>query len=85
MEFRYCDGGRSKYFKATNVGDCVTRTIANATSIDYKEIYDSLNRISKCSRKSKRKRGTSQSRNGVHTRIAKKHIEGELGWVGCLL
>ena len=81
MEFKYNDGGRSKYFKASNVGDCVTRAIANATSIDYKEIYDSLNKISKCSRKSKRESRPSQSRNGVHTRIAKKYIEDELGWV----
>lgn len=81
MEFVYATGGREKYFKATNVGDCVTRAIANATGVDYKEIYDALNHIAKTSRKSKRERGTSNSRNGVHTRIAKKYIEGVLGWI----
>ena len=80
MKFVYDDGGRSKYFKATNVGDCVTRAICNATGKDYKEVYDALNRIAKSSRKSKRERGSSNSRNGVHTRIAKKYIENELGW-----
>lgn len=80
MRFVYCDGGRSLYFKAANVGDCATRAICNATGKDYKEVYDALNRIAKTSRKSKRERGTSNSRNGIHIRIAKKYIEKELGW-----
>ena len=42
MEFIYSDGGRSKYFKAEHVGDCVTRAICNATGMDYKEVYDAL-------------------------------------------
>lgn len=36
MKFHYSDGGRSNYFKATNVGDCVTRAICNATGITEK-------------------------------------------------
>lgn len=80
MEFVYNDGGRSNYFKASNVGDCVTRAICNATGKDYKEVYDALNAIAKKARKSKREIGKSTSRNGVHTRIAKKYIEGVLGW-----
>ena len=45
MEFVYNDGGRSKYFKATNVGDCATRAIANATGADYKLVYKALSKI----------------------------------------
>lgn len=41
MKFVYDDGGRSKYFKGT-AGDCVTRAIAIATGIDYKEVYDTI-------------------------------------------
>ena len=41
MEFKYNDGGRSKYFKG-NAGDCVTRAIAIATGLDYKEVYDTI-------------------------------------------
>lgn len=37
MDFVYNDGGRSRYFKAKSVGDCVTRAIAIATRTDYKE------------------------------------------------
>ena len=36
MKFIYDDGGRSKYFKAKGVSDCVTRAICNATGKDYK-------------------------------------------------
>lgn len=86
MKFVYDDGGRSKYFKATNVGDCAVRAICNATGKDYKEVYDAINLIAKRSRKSKRERGTTSSRNGVHIRIAKKYIEDVLGWkwVACM-
>lgn len=40
LDFRFNDGGRSKYYKATKVGDCVTRAIAIATQRDYKEVYN---------------------------------------------
>ena len=39
LEFIKHDGGRSNYFKASNVGDCVTRAIAIVTERDYKEVY----------------------------------------------
>lgn len=80
MKFIKSDGGRSRYFKTENVGDCVTRAIANATGKDYKEIYDDLNSLAKHERTGKRKRGVSNSRNGVYTRTAKKYIEEVLGW-----
>ena len=41
MKFNYNDGGRSKYFKG-QAGDCVTRAIAIATGLDYKEVYDTV-------------------------------------------
>ena len=40
LAFQYNDGGRSRYFKAQKVGDCVTRAFAIATGKDYKEVYD---------------------------------------------
>lgn len=83
MEFVYATGGREKYFKATNVGDCVTRAITNATGVDYKEIYDRLAYLTKTRRPSKREKKYAHEspRNGVFTRVAKKYIEQELGWV----
>lgn len=83
LEFKYNDGGRSKYFKGTNVRDCVTRAIAIATNTDYKEVYDRLFELTKTRRPSKRERVYKHEspRNGVFTRVAKKYIEQELGWV----
>lgn len=81
MRFVYDDGGRSKYFSASNVGDCVTRAIANATGKDYKEVYDALNSLARKERTGTRKRKVSNSRSGVFKYSYKKYIEEELGWV----
>lgn len=70
MEFKYSDGGRSKYFKASNVRDCCVRAICNATGKDYKEVYDALKKLNK---------GIS-CRNGTPKKVWKKYIEQELGW-----
>ena len=39
--FKYDDGGRSKYFKG-RAGDCAARAMAIALGIDYKAAYDEL-------------------------------------------
>ena len=77
MEFIYNDGGRSKYFKAVKVNDCVTRAIANATGNDYKEVYDLVNSyISK-----ERVRGSirSNARDGVLKETVYQVLTG-MGW-----
>lgn len=81
MEFIYSDGGRSKYFKATNVGDCVTRAICNATGKDYKEVYDRLKQLA-TQESTKRHRGGKRSsvRDGVFKETWKKYL-AEIGWV----
>ncbi len=81
MKFNYNDGGRSKYFKTTNVGDCCTRAIAIATGKDYKEIYDRLNEMAKKeSVKNHRRHKRSQSRNGVFKETWKRYLK-EIGWI----
>lgn len=80
MKFIYSDGGRSKYFKAKDVKDCVVRAICNATGRDYKEVYDAINNMSKSEHTGKRKRGVSNARNGVYKSTYKKYIENVLGW-----
>lgn len=83
MKFVFATGGREKYFKVNiySVRDCVCRAIANATGVDYKEVYDGLNSEADREHKSKRKRTSSNARNGVHTATAKRYIERTLGWV----
>ena len=70
MEFIYNDGGRSKYFKAKNVGDCAIRAIAIATDKDYKEVYNDLKKLNN---------GVS-CRNGTPKKVDKKYLT-QLGWV----
>lgn len=79
MEFVYSDGGRSKYFKGTDVGDCVCRAVCNATGEDYKVVYDLINTLAKNERKSKRHAKKSMARNGVRKPTTKKLMEA-LGW-----
>ena len=79
MDFIYCDGGRSKYFKG-KAGDCVVRSICNATGKDYKEVYDAINDLAKQEHLGKRKHKISNSRNGVFKTTYKKYVENILGW-----
>lgn len=76
MKWIYDDGGRSKYFKGST-GDCVTRSISIATGMDYKEVYDLINKYAKeeqiddlC---------VSNDRTGVSRELADK-ILADLGW-----
>lgn len=61
MKCVYNDGGRSNYFKAGGVGDCVTRAIAIAAKRDYKEVYDFI-----------RKMQGKSPRNGVDNKYLRK-------------
>lgn len=45
LPFYYNDGGRSQYFKAKNVGDCVIRAAAIASRKDYKEVYNLAHKL----------------------------------------
>lgn len=71
MKFIYNDGGRSNYFKANNVADCVCRALCNTTGIDYKVMYDLINKISKLEKRSK----TSNARSGVYKESYKKILK----------
>lgn len=80
MKFTYSDGGRSYYFKASRVGDCVCRAICNATQKDYKEVYDRLRELEKKLKIGKHEIKGSV-RDGVRPKVYEYYIEKELGWV----
>lgn len=74
LNFVYDDGGRSNYFKAINVDDCVVRSVAIAKGLDYKQVYDETRRLIGYT-----------PRNGVYPNDVKKvmkHFGGE--WFGCM-
>ena len=79
MKFVYSDGGRSNYFKAENVGDCVCRAICNAGGYDYKDIYNRLNAAAKAERTAKHPGKRSSARDGMYKDTRRKVLE-ELGW-----
>lgn len=79
MELIYSTGGREKYFKVNVVGDCVCRAIANATGMNYKQVYDLINSYAKKEHLSKRKKKKSNARNGV-TKDTIWRILTDLGW-----
>lgn len=80
MQLVYDDGGRSQYFKAKNVGDCVIRAICNATGKDYKEVYNEINEMAKTeSNKRHKNGGRSSARNGVYKNTWKKYLD-KIGW-----
>lgn len=65
IKFTYNDGGRAEAgFKGT-ARDCVTRSIAIAAQLPYKEVYAEVQRRSKAREKGKRR---SNARTGVYTR-----------------
>ena len=80
MEFVYSTGGREKYFKGEDVGDCVTRAICNATGKDYKEVYDRLKELEKTLKVGKHETKGSV-RDGTRKKVFKYYLEKELGWI----
>jgi hypothetical protein len=66
--FNFNDGGRSKYFKALNAGDCVVRSIAIATGLDYKVVYDEL------AERNKMVFGKRSARDGLHWDVYRPYL-----------
>ena len=90
MPYRYDDGGRGDAgFKGT-ARDCVTRSIAIVTGMDYRRVYNDLrdrtdHYANTCRSDSRlgqylRKPGKGSPRNGVFTKIAKKYL-ADLGLI----
>lgn len=74
MNVIFDDGGRSQYFKAGHVSDCVTRAFAIATQTDYKLMYDAIRRVT-----------GEKPRNGI-TKKGTRKIAAALGleWVSTM-
>lgn len=75
----YSDGGRAAAGFKGETGDCVTRAIAIATDMPYREVYDLVSSYSRIERLRKRQKRQSRARTGVY-RQTKDRILNELGW-----
>src|SRR5438477_11889551 len=82
MKFQFNDGGRSIAEFTGNARDCVTRAIAIATGLSYREVYDSMAKVNECFRSKKRvSYGRRTARNGIAVRSkAFKDYMHSLGW-----
>src|SRR5262249_20667790 len=80
MKFVSDDGGRKDAgFTGKAPGDCVTRSIAIATGLPYREVYDALNVLAKRERRGSPKRSASSARAGVPPVPYHRYRES-LGW-----
>jgi hypothetical protein len=74
--FKFNDGGRAKYYKGKEAGDCVTRAIAIATGKDYSEVYQDL------AIGMKQHDGKKSARNGVHKSVYHSYlVKNGFKWV----
>lgn len=70
------DGGRAAAGFRGSTGDCVTRSIAIATGLPYRQVYDDLNARTKPNRQAGKREG---ARTGVFTKTFRTYL-ADLGW-----
>lgn len=70
------DGGRSKYFKGKDTGDCVVRAIAIASQKDYMVVYEILAELNRQYGKG----GKKSARDGVDPKAYKRYFGFYLNW-----
>jgi hypothetical protein len=82
MRVHITDGGREAAGFKGDTGDCVTRAIAIATGLPYRQVYDLVNEFGNEERGRKRKGVVrkSSARTGVFKPTIRKVME-HLGWV----
>ena len=73
--WNFNDGGRAKAGYKGFTGDCGVRALAICLNKPYKEVYEKANEFCKAERPSKRRRGKSNARTGIHGHTFKKIAE----------
>ena len=81
MKWTYSDGGRADAGYKGHADDCVTRAIAIACELPYRDVYDMLAQRNRelASRSRRKTRGSTSPRNGSF-RKAYEPFLAELGW-----
>lgn len=83
IKFIFNDGGRQEAGFKGHTGDCCCRAISIALNLPYKEVYKTINEISKAERyrgKNRSGSGVSNARTGVYIETMHK-IMNHYGWV----
>lgn len=81
MNHIYDDGGRAAAGFKGSCGDCVTRAIAIAGGLPYREVYDMIAQGNGTQRRGKGKTKGHSARSGVYTgRKWFKDLMARLGW-----
>ena len=70
--FIFNDGGRELANYKGFTGDCGVRALSICLQKPYKEVYNKVNEFCKLEKPSKRRRGVSSARTGIHTRTFHK-------------
>lgn len=69
MTYVYNDGGRAASGFKGSTGDCVIRAVAIAAHLPYTEVYDTISRLQRSQRKTKRlQKGYRSVRNGTYAK-----------------
>ena len=79
MKFVEDDGGRAESGYKGHAGDCVTRAIAIATEIPYKDVYVALNEYAQRERPRAGSRRSS-ARTGVFRKTYHRYML-DMGWI----
>ena len=79
LPWAYDDGGRADAGYKGSAGDCGVRAIAIATGRPYQQVYDELKPLCAAEKPSKRRRGKSSPRTGLHKEIVHAYF-ASLGW-----
>jgi hypothetical protein len=86
LELKINDGGRAAAGYKGQAGDCVVRSIAIATGMNYQKVYDDLFKANEEFRNTSRtklarrlKQRNDSPRTGTHRAVLKKYLE-KLGW-----
>lgn len=72
----YDDGGRAAAGFKGATGDCVTRAIAIATGLPYRQVYDELNTRTRPDRQAGKRHG---ARTGIGRDVMRTYL-ADLGW-----
>lgn len=81
MIWVFDDGGREAAGFTGTTGDCVTRAIAIATGLPYRQVYNDLFEGERERMARHRAKGSASPRNGIHRHVYEEYLVTACDWV----